>query len=572
MAAANAPSSDPARLLLLLAERVVARGADHVRAALACPAAAEILDVAAALRYKRAVPERPRMVGLLGCASVGKSLIFNSLAGAEISRVRYEPHTSQGAVAFLHGEDWRKILDVAATQPAPFGLFAAAEVRDPAAAQRLPGDRDHLVVVLHDEEDRRGVVLVDLPDISSAAAARDPVARRFLPWLDGVLLTASCDTINARAYDDQVERLAQLGLWRWGVLNNLEGLDLAEEMPEPARARFESLGASACYVLPFLAQKRDFTRMAADARGFASLRAALRGEGVTELARSNEEHIERFLCTLLAQAPAAMRDREQALAELDGQVNGLIRQMAERPPEIVALEDLVGRERRGDMAKVGYNPYRILTLVKDLAAGAMGWFAPGAAGAGDEGLFQTRRAAERYRRHLAAFEGRVRTLYGQHALVRPLRRAERPLLPPLQAETIRFESELTEIIGAMREEVTQFLEHAVAEFHSPTGRTKRAVYYGTLSLGTGLAVLDLFFLPGSGVAIASGLAAAAQVLYPELRRHLHAFRPITDKYGRMLSALCERHLERIAAAYRRAVAEALPTDPELREAIEEILR
>ena len=56
-------------------------------------------NTCAALRFRRALPAAPPLVGLVGGASSGKSTLFNSLIGSAVSRCTAHAHETTGAVA-----------------------------------------------------------------------------------------------------------------------------------------------------------------------------------------------------------------------------------------------------------------------------------------------------------------------------------------------------------------------------------------------------------------------------------------------------------------------------------------
>lgn len=60
-------------------------------------------NASATLRFKRYVDDAPSIVGLLGGASSGKSTLFNSLLGREISRVSAHAHETLGPIAAAGG-------------------------------------------------------------------------------------------------------------------------------------------------------------------------------------------------------------------------------------------------------------------------------------------------------------------------------------------------------------------------------------------------------------------------------------------------------------------------------------
>jgi len=323
------------------------------------------------------------------------------------------------------------------------------------------------------------------------------------------------------------------------VLNNLEGEALTDDALKIARERFTSLGASKFYQLPFLEHDPDFAGRDGD---FARMRGDLRSTPP----RADDAKLAAFLRAAAAPAAAAMKKREDLVADLNRRIDALADAQAARLPRLAAPEELVSPDLRGELDKIGYNPLRWSRWVRR-------WLPSSTVGR----EFDVARAEERYRKELRDFEAALA------AVVRP-----RATLPP-QTDSLAFQADLRAAIERLKARVNEFVERGRKEFEAGGGRTKRRLYETVRLALPAFIVLDFFVFPGMGVTVASAAAWLVMILYPELRGPWERLKAELESD---LRPVYRAHVERLAAAGRAAVAAALPTDPELRRAIEEATR
>jgi GTP-binding protein EngB required for normal cell division len=145
------------------------------------------------------------VVALAGATGSGKSSLFNSLVGAEVSRIGARRPTTSKPTAAVWGErdagellDWLKV--------------DARHVVAPAPDDGLVGSLD-------------GLVLLDLPDFDSREVAHAIEAERVLGLADVfVWVTDPEKYADARLHDDFVRLLAQHGSVTLAVLNQADRL------------------------------------------------------------------------------------------------------------------------------------------------------------------------------------------------------------------------------------------------------------------------------------------------------------------------------------------------------------
>jgi hypothetical protein len=165
---------------------------------------------------------RPLLAGLVGGASCGKSTLFDSLHGQKLSRIHYQPHSSLGPVAWLHG--CHRPLTMPEGRPRRFlAEFEAAELRG--SAESVTGAVDKVYLAFHRDDQWQHLIVLDLPDISSESARREGwLVQRILPWLDLVVwMVDPNDYLFEDLYLDLIDQVAALGQRSIVVVNDIHG-------------------------------------------------------------------------------------------------------------------------------------------------------------------------------------------------------------------------------------------------------------------------------------------------------------------------------------------------------------
>lgn len=174
----------------------------------------------AALRFLREADDPPVVVGLIGGASSGKSTIFNSLLDANVSRVSAHAHETLGAVAAIH-RDLKSRFDQWRDRQL---ILASLAINWLDTNQTIEGRPDELFVRAHDRSALANVILIDLPDVTSAMSRDEgAVARAFLPWLDAVLVVVDEERwFDAAVFEDVTKSARMLGPRLVVVFNQTE--------------------------------------------------------------------------------------------------------------------------------------------------------------------------------------------------------------------------------------------------------------------------------------------------------------------------------------------------------------
>jgi hypothetical protein len=212
------------------------------------------------LRLWEQESDAPMLVALMGGASSGKSTVFNNLLGAHLaSRITARGHATRGPILAVH-QDHRALIErlFADGRLLPGLRRVSADLDD-----NVSGDPEAVALVFHPIDTLRNLLLFDMPDLTSQAAATEgEVALTLLPWFDRLLVVVD----HERWFDRQtVSELraasARLVQDRLVLFNRTREGTLAPEDRATLRAQADRLGAQDMVVLEFR-QGRGFCAFA----------------------------------------------------------------------------------------------------------------------------------------------------------------------------------------------------------------------------------------------------------------------------------------------------------------------
>jgi hypothetical protein len=214
------------------------------------PWPAPIQQAVCRLRLWPGQSDVPSLVAVMGGASSGKSTLFNNLLDGHLaSRITARGHATRGPVLAAH-EDHRALLDrlLREDRLLPGLRRMPAEIDD-----NVSGDPDAVALVYHPIAALRDLLLFDMPDLTSqAAAAEGEVALTLLPWFDRLLVVVD----HERWFDRQTISELRAASVRFGqdrlvVFNRTREGTLAREDELALRGQAERLGAQKMVVLGF---------------------------------------------------------------------------------------------------------------------------------------------------------------------------------------------------------------------------------------------------------------------------------------------------------------------------------
>ena len=329
----------------LEAIQVLVLSAERLRGLSFCPdAAGALLKLACLATLRRSLgQERPAFVGFIGCTGTGKSTVFNSLAGRNISAIGWRAHNTRGPVLFVHDSFLTALNDVEQR----FGcLLMPSFRREVTSAENPPfltGSPEAMVLVaIKSEQENRASgsrilsntavapqerpVLLDLPDINTTLAGEERlVALDLQPWLDTVIFIVDDETIYHRDYERPVALARELEQPRICILSN-RGRDRVDlDHPDLRKAK-TFFGVDAIHVLPEIKGEGRFE----EEPEFLQLKEMLS----TSVRHAPEPPILRRIAALARDIVEENRQRRSALDCIENNISVLINELLSREPPV----------------------------------------------------------------------------------------------------------------------------------------------------------------------------------------------------------------------------------------------
>jgi len=292
--------------------------------------------VCLAARFRRARPEAPRLAGLLGGASSGKSSLFNTLLGEERSRVSAHAHETRGPLAALP-RAWAPRLRAWVAAGELLTDLALGDGEEPGAPSA--GAPGQLLLFEHDLPELAEVVLVDLPDVTSQRALEEgSLARRLLPWLDLVLVTVDEERwFDAEVFAGSAAAARELGARSFVIYNRTEGGEpLGPEELARLREHAARQGAAASCTSDYR-----------PGRGYRPLAPALRERVLGWLAKAPAEpRCERLEAHLRRRCAELVRQNEERAGQFEDLARAVRSEVDALERETSLSADLLTPEER----------------------------------------------------------------------------------------------------------------------------------------------------------------------------------------------------------------------------------
>jgi GTP-binding protein EngB required for normal cell division len=163
-------------------------------------------NAAAALKF-RIHDGDLRLIAMVGGASGGKSTLFNSLVGREVSRVSAHAHETLGPIAACATGDIERVQSAARDRGLlPEFQFASVDIES-----QSTGSTDTVTLFAHHRDDLPNTMLLDTPDVTSRQSDTEgAVTRRLLPWFDAVILVVDEERFfDAAVFDDCLDLIRE---------------------------------------------------------------------------------------------------------------------------------------------------------------------------------------------------------------------------------------------------------------------------------------------------------------------------------------------------------------------------
>lgn len=254
----------------------------------------------------------PALVGIVGGASSGKSTVFNNLLGGRrASLVTIKSHATRGLILAAHRDRASQLeLWLHHERTLLPSLVARAADRQ----TDLQGEPRAAVLLQHDEEPIRDVLIADTPDFTSNAAEREgDLTMAVLPWFDRLVIVVDHERwFDRQVIDDLGQAASRFGQQRMVVFNRTVQGDLGESDRKRLDEQARQLQADRTLVLNYYAGRgfrRFDSEVVADLTRFLSTAGADRGSvlrahvadraaGVLDMNRRRLDRLERLHRTL----------------------------------------------------------------------------------------------------------------------------------------------------------------------------------------------------------------------------------------------------------------------------------
>lgn len=290
-----------------------------------------LIDLASLVTLRRHFGEnRPSFIGFIGCTGTGKSTLFNSLAGQEISLTSWKIHNTSGPVILMQDSSLKR-LNQWETKFGPLLLpFLKREVHTTEkngtfiTENKKTGLPDTLLLLSQKDkkyldtsgQDPGSYIFVDLPDINTSLALEENlVSLRVLPWLDIVIFMVDDETIFHRIYEQPVNLTNELGQYRFCVLSN-RGKDRVEFNHQDIKQTMAFFGVAEIHILPELKEKEYFDNEPAFIRFKQTIAASYK--------LSPQKPLVKRISRLARLALEENTKREQVLKILEKEISNMI--------------------------------------------------------------------------------------------------------------------------------------------------------------------------------------------------------------------------------------------------------
>ncbi len=211
-----------------------------------------LLDACAVIALRQTLgPNRPPLIGFIGCTGTGKSTLFNSLIGKALSSTSWHAHNTSGPV-LAADIAFQKAIEAANILLLP--AFSHQRKKENQPVTGCPNEL-HLFYL----SANLNAVYIDLPDINTTRARHDQqISLQIMPWLDTAVFITDDETVYHRDYQEPVQLSEELQQNRVCVLVN-RGRDQVDLDHRDLQSVREFFSVHKITILPNLDGKLQYT-------------------------------------------------------------------------------------------------------------------------------------------------------------------------------------------------------------------------------------------------------------------------------------------------------------------------
>ena len=220
----------------------------------------EALDLLLVGRFRNSSSgEKVIVCGIIGPASNGKTLLFNSIIKKGLGKEYALSHSTHGPVAVVHTDWYRELEKSENGQGQKFWMPSLKrKIISIEEGRELTGEPDTLTIVTHENEELRKIILIDTPDMSSFKSRNEgDIAFALLKWFDCAALVCRHETLQEMKTENLVTRIKNELKLKFAMFYNRIGINEPEQ-DESLDKKIETLGPDIYTVLPRLNDDTEF--------------------------------------------------------------------------------------------------------------------------------------------------------------------------------------------------------------------------------------------------------------------------------------------------------------------------
>ena len=303
-------------------------------------------------RIKTRNPDLPLVVSLEGGTGTGKSMIFNALAGREISRAGSERPKTFGPILYCHKKHEQTIRTT--DLPAGYQKDYLAAGRD---GENIEGNPLEIKVVCHDDTKLERFFLIDTPDSDSVEALNRFMAEDIYNLSDIVVFVTSQEKYGDMIPFDVFKRALADGKHFLVVMNKVDSSEAVRELKQRIAEEARMLTAdSLFFTLPWIASDSPFDELK-NHHVIRQLRKEIfeqEEKVIAETRKKEISNVEKKLAKLAENLVRILEKEQETIGELLASFRSIYDETEKKLLEesLVKLDDTTRQHIRNEIRKI----------------------------------------------------------------------------------------------------------------------------------------------------------------------------------------------------------------------------